>query len=166
MNGIFAKWIFTAAYVFAGGTNQDLPLLVQKTPPSADVYQMVAIDEDLVKEPCPPAPPGVVVACPGPIFVAKVIQDFCTTPGVFTFTLRLGLIAQEPMGGKVWLEAPDGTRSLLAAFNAAPGMPAYVAASLQARSASTASCYAIKVDGNRPAEVIADPAVSFLTIAR
>lgn len=166
MGSVFAKFIFAAAYVFAGGTDQRLPLMVQKTPPIAEVYQMVAIDEDLVKEPCPPAPPGVVVACPGPMFVAKVLQIFCTTPGVYTFTVRLGLIAQEPMGGKVWLVGPNGSRILLAAFNAAPGMPAYVAASLQAQSASYDACYTIQVDGNRAVELIADPAVSFLTIGR
>ena len=166
MNGIFAKWVFTAATVLAGGTDQSLPLMVQKTPPIAEVYQMVAIEEDLVKEPCPPAPAGVVVACPGPMFVAKVLQLFCTTPGVYTFTVRLGLIAQEPMGGKVWLVGPNGTGSLLAAFNAAPGMPAYVAASLQAQSVAYTSCYTIQVDGNRAVELIPDPAVSFLTIGR
>lgn len=164
--GIFAKWVFTAAYVFAGGTGQELPLAVQKTPPIAEVYQMVAIEEDLVNEPCPPAPPGVVVACPGPMFASKVVQIFCTTPGVYTFTMRLGLIAQEPMGGKVWLVGPSGARSLLAAFNAAPGMPAYVAASLQAQSASYDACYTIQVDGNRPVELIGDPAVSFVTVGR
>jgi hypothetical protein len=158
---MFAKWIFIVATVFNQGPN-DLPAMKQVTPPIADIKAGTEVYETVTRPPCPPGSD----ACPGFIFTARQRFVFCTAPGVYTFTVRLGLIAQEPLGGKVWLGMPDGSEALLQAFNAAPGMPAYVAASLQAQSLTYESCYRIRVDANRPVEVIADPAVSFVTVGR
>lgn len=158
MNGIFAKWVFTAAYVFAGA-GQDLPPLDQVSPPSAEVYQALN-----VTQPRPSAPnrcPAYPLPCPPPKPSARPL--YCTAPGVYTVTIRLGLIAQTPAGGKIWIDGAAGP-ALLAAFTAAPGAPAYVGASLPV--SSLGECYRIRLDASDAVEVIADPAVSFLTITR
>jgi len=151
--GIFAKWVISAAWVFAAGPNQDLAPATPASPATMEVTQTLAVLG------APPCAPGVV--CP-PSY-PTVYQRWCTSPGVYTVTLRLGLLAQDHAGGKVWIESP-GTTALLAAFTAAPGTPAYVAASMPVASAG--DCYRIRVDTNQPLEVIADPGVSFLVFSR
>lgn len=158
---MFAKWIFVSAMVFGQGAN-DLPTMKQVTMPVADLKGTTEVYETAYREPCQPG----ADACPGITFVARQRFVFCTAPGVWTFTVRLGLIAQEPLGGKVWLGLADGTEALLAAFNAAPGMPAYVGASVQAQSLTYDSCYRIRLESNRPVELMADPRVSFVTVGR
>lgn len=158
---MFAKWIFITAMVFNQGAN-DLPTLKQVSPKVGDLYGTTEVYETVTRPPCPPG----ADACPGFIFTARQRFIFCTAPGVWTFTVRLGLIAQEPAGGKAWLVHPDGAQSLLAAFNSAPGMPAYVGASLQAQSLAYDSCYTVRVEANRPVEVIAEPGVSFVTVSK
>lgn len=164
MDLIFAKFIFTAAAIL-GPAPSDLPVLLQVTPKIAEVYQMVAIAEDVVREPCPPGPPGVVVACPGPLFVMKQFQTFCMGPGVYTVTVRLGLIAQAPVGGHLWLVGEKG-ESLVSSFRAAPGAPAYMAASLQVPAPARDTCFDFRFESSGPVEVIAEPGVSFVTIGR
>ncbi len=161
---MLAKWVFTVAYVFAGGSAQDLPILLQTTERIPEIRQRIA-EATWYAEPCPPVPAGVVAPPCSPVpQVSSGFQLFCTAPGVWTFTVRLGLVAQEPLGGKVWMTLADGSEVLLAAFNAAPGTPAYVGASLQAQSLFYDSCYRIRVESNRPVEVMGDPRVSFVTI--
>lgn len=158
---MFAKFIFAAAYVFAQGGN-DLPPMDLASPKSGDVYGTTEIYETAIRQPCPP---GAEI-CPGIIFVARQRFVMCTAPGVWTVTVRLGLIAQESMVGNAWLIHPDGSRSLLATFSAAPGMPAHVGASLQAQSLTYQSCYGIRIETTQPVEVIAEPGVSFVTVGR
>lgn len=161
MELVFAKFVFSAAAVLAGSS--DLPALKEITPPQASIYPNFEVYETLVREPCPP---GADV-CPGPLFVARIRQVLCTNPGVYTVTLRLGLLANwGAIGGKAWLVSPGGSESILAAFNAAPGSPAYVAASLQVASPAVATCYRIRLEASGPVEVIAEPGVSFVTIGR
>ncbi len=160
---MFAKWIFTAAAVFNQGLS-DLPIMVQTTAPVTDIRQKIAAANVEVR--CPVVPPGVVAPPCVPDTVPVGFQVFCTAPGVWTVTVRMGLIAQEPLGGKVWMGLPDGSEALLAAFTAAPGAPAYVGASLQAQSLTYDSCYRIRVEANRPVELVADPRVSFVTVGR
>ena len=158
---MFAKWIFIAAVVFNQGAN-DLPTMKQVTPPVTDAQGTTEVYETVVRPPCAPG----ADACPGPVFVARQRFVVCTAPGVWTLSVRLGLIAQEPLGGKVWVGLPDGSEALLAAFNAAPGAPAYVGSSLQAQALTYDSCYRIRVESNRPVELMADPRVSFVTVGR
>lgn len=163
--GAFAKFIFGIAYVFAGGPGQDLPILSQVTEPVPEIRQRIAA-ATWYAEPCPPVPVGVVAPpCnPAPV-VSAGFQLFCTAPGVYTVTVRIGLLAQLPVGGKVWVDGAAG-RALVAAWNAAPGSPAYVAGSLQVQGLTPENCYRITVDANGPVEVIADPGVSFVTLGR
>lgn len=152
MGTIFAKFIFAAAAVFSG-YDQDLPPTVRATPEVPEVRHVLAV---LGPPPCAPGfvcPPGA----------PAVYQRFCLAPGAFTVTARLGLIAQTPLAGKVWIETAAGP-SLLAAFAAAPGSPAYVAASLPI--SSSGECVRVRVDASDAVEVIADPGVSFLVFSR
>ena len=161
MELVFAKWIFTAAAVLNGST--DLPFLKEVTPQQVNIFTSTEVYENFVKEPCHP---GANV-CPGPLFVARHRQLLCTNPGVYTVTTRMGLLA--PWGavsGKLWLVAPGGSEALLAAFQAAPGAPAYVGASLQVASPAYGSCYRVRFESNGPVEVVADQGVSFVTIGR
>ena len=158
---MFAKFIFVAAMVFGQGSS-DLPTMKQITPAVTDVRGSTEVYETVYREPCMPG----ADSCPGPVFVVRQRFVFCTAPGVWTVTVRMGLIAQEPLGGKVWLGMPDGSEALLQAFNAAPGTPAYVGASLQGQSLTYDACYRIRVESNRPVELVADPRVSFVTVGR
>lgn len=162
MELIFAKWIFTAAAIIGPGNKLDLPLASQVTAGIPQVYELVAMSDPI---PCPPTYPGMASPpCqPSPTLV---FQQFCTVPGVYTFTVRLGLLAQAPVGGKLWLELPGGGEALVAAFTAAPGAPAYLAGSLQVASVRQESCYGFRYEANGPAEIIADPRVSFLSVGR
>lgn len=156
MEAIFAKWVLTVAFVF-GGQVQDLPPLTPAVK-SAAVRQELEVYETRTQEPCLPG----ANECPGPVFVARVRPLFCTAPGIYTVTLRLGLLAPWGLaGGKVWIEGA-GESALVAAFTAAPGTPAYVAGSLQVRSAGD-TCYRLRVETSAPVETIGDPRVSFLT---
>lgn len=162
---MFAKWIFTIASVLAGGPGQDLPIMAQVTEPIPQIHQRIA-QSTVYWEPCPPVPVGVVAPPCTPHPIPSIgFQIFCTDPGVYTVTVRVGLLAQLSVGGKVWVESGGG-RSLLAAWNAAPGAPAYVAGSLQVASQAAETCYRITVDANGPVELIAEPGVSFVTIGR
>lgn len=144
--------------MFAPGS-PELPPLDQVTPAAAEVYQALnAAQPRPGTNRCPPAP----LPCVGPT-PPRARPLFCTSPGVYTVTIRLGLIAGTPLGGKVWIGSAAG-ESLLAAFNAAPGSPAYVAASLPVSSAG--DCYRIRVDASDAVEVIADPGVSFVVFSR
>lgn len=161
MELVFAKWIFTAAAVLNGST--DLPVLKEVTPPQVNLFTNTEVYETLVKEPCPP---GSNI-CPGPLFVARIRQVMCTNPGVYTVTTRMGLLAPwGPVSGKLWLVAPGGSETLLAAFQAAPGAPAYVGGSLQVASPAYGSCYRVRFESNGPVEVVAEPGVSFVTFGR
>lgn len=162
MELIFAKFVFTAAAVLGPGAAVDLPFLKEITPLQAHVFSGSEVYETKIPAVCDP----VAGTCTGPIFEIRQRQLLCTNPGVYTVTVRLGLIAQAPIGGKVWLVSPGGSEALLAAFNAAPGAPAYVAASLQVASAGFGSCYRVRFEANGPAEVIAEPGVSFVTVGR
>ena len=162
--GVFAKFVFTAAAVFGPGAEIDFPVLLRVTPAVPEIVEVNAYPI-AVPEPCPPVPVGVVAPpCTPYVPPSAGFQTFCTGPGVFTFTFRTGIIAQTPIGGKIWLDGQS--RSLLAAFNAASGAPAYVAASLQAAAGDAGACYQIRVETNGPVELMADPAVSFVTIGR
>lgn len=165
MELIFAKFIFTAAAVLAGGPGQNIPIMSQVTDPVPEIRQRVAMPT-FVPEPCPPVPVGVVAPPCVPVYPPSIgFQIFCTAPGVYTVTVRLGLLAQLSVGGKVWVESARD-RALLAAWNAAPGSPAYISGSLQVPSTAEESCYRITVDANGPVEIIAEPGVSFVTVAR
>ena len=165
MDLIFAKFVFTFAAVLAGGPGQDLPIMAQATAPVPGIHQLVAMPSPAPVL-CPPVPVGVVAppCTPAPPSVSA-FQFFCTAPGVYTVTVRLGLLAQLPVGGKVWVGS-GADRALLAAWNAAPGAPAYVAGSLQVASPAAETCYRITVDANGPVEIIAEPGVSFVTLGR
>lgn len=158
---MFAKWIFIAATFFGQGAF-DLPTMKQVSPQVTDITGTTEVYETVVRPPCPP---GATI-CDGPIFTARQRFVICTAPGVWTVTVRMGLIAQEPLGGKVWVGLPDGSEALLAAFTAAPGTPAYVGASLQDQALTYESCFRIRVEANRPVELMADPRVSFVTVGR
>lgn len=165
MELIFAKWIFTAAYVLAGGPGQDLPIMAQVTATIPQIRQRIAA-ANVEWIPCDTVPPGVVAPpCTPRPATPSGYQVFCAAPGVYTVTLRLGFLAQLPIGGKVWVESA-GDRSLVAAWNAAPGAPAYVAGSLQLASEAAETCYRVTVDANGPVEIIAEPGVSFVTLSR
>lgn len=159
MLSLFVQYLFTGSVLLSSGAARDIPIMTRASPEVAGIVQLVATSRPV---PCDPAR----YACPvGPVPTLS-FQLFCTEPGAYTFTLRAHLIAQEATGGKFWLEGPQGQRALLAAFNAAPGAPAYVGASLQVQSLTYESCYSIKYDANHPIELDADPPVSFLTITR
>lgn len=163
--GVFAKFIFTFAAVLSGGPGQDLPIMAQVTARIPQITQRIA-QPTIYWIPCEPVPVGVVAPPCTPQPAPPIgFQVFCTDPGVYTVTVRLGLLAQLPVGGKVWVQS-GADRSLLAAWNAAPGAPAYVAASLQVATAAAETCHRITVDANGPVEVIAEPAVSFVTVGR
>lgn len=151
--GIFAKFVFALAHVFTPGS-PDLPPMVEA---SAMVPEVQVVPVAVVVPSCPPGAPeckrGEVIQSP----------RFCLAPGVYTVTIRLGLIAQTPLGGKVWIGSAAG-ESLLAAFTAAPGSPAYVAATLPVSSAG--ECVRVRVEASDAVEVMADPAVSFLVFSR
>lgn len=165
MELIFAKFVFTFAGVLAGGPGQDLPIMAQVTVPIPQIHQLVAMPSP-VPVLCPPVPVGVVAppCTPSQPSVAP-FQRFCTASGVYTVTVRLGLLAQLSVGGKVWVQS-GADRALLAAWNAAPGAPAYVAGSLQVASPAAETCYRITVDANGPVEIIAEPGVSFVSVGR
>lgn len=163
---IFAKWVLTLAAVLGPGVGLDLPIMAQVTPESPAVFDIVAQPAP-VPVPCPPVPPGVVAppCVPAPPTIAAW-QNFCAAaPGVYTVTLRLGLLAPwGTAGGKIWLEG-GGAQSLVAAFTAAPGSPAYVAGSLQV-PISGETCFRLRLEASAPVETIGDPRVSFVTIGR
>lgn len=163
---MFAKWIFTAAAVLSGGSGQDLPIMHQVTEPIPQIRQRIAMPT-VYWMPCPPVPVGVVAPpCTPQPAPSAGFQVFCTAPGVYTVTVRLGLLAfAGQVGGKVWLEA-GADRALVAAWTAAPGSPAYVAGSLQVASSPAETCYRVTVDANGPVEIIAEPGVSFVTFGR
>lgn len=158
---MFAKWIFVAAMVFGQGAN-DLPPMKLVTMPVADLTGKTEVYETVTRPPCPPGSD----ICPGFIFTARQRFVMCTAPGVWTFTARLGLIAQDATYGVVWLVGPDGARSLLATFTADRGRPAHVAGSLQAQSLEYDSCYGLRIETTAPVELIAEPGVSFVTVGR
>lgn len=157
--GIFAKFIFTAAWVF-GGQVQDFPPLEQTASAGAAIRQELRVFETITRLPCIPGKDF----CPGPILTARVRPHFCVEPGVYTVSVRLGLLAPSGLvGGRIWL-AGNRETSLVAAFTAQPGVPAYVATALQV--ASEGECFIFRVETSAPAEVIAEPGVSFVTIGR
>ena len=166
--GVFAKFVYTVAAVLGPGVGLDLPVAHQVTPAVPEVFDLVA-QPSPVPVICPPVPVGVVAPPCAPTAPPSLRpwQSFCTAaPGVYTVTLRLGLVAIAGVtGGKVRLEGPAGA-DLLAAWTAAPGSPAYVAASLQVDSPAVATCYRIRLETSGPVEVIAEPGVSFVTVAR
>ncbi len=162
---IFGKWVLTAAFVF-GGQVQDFPILRQVTAPVPQIEQRIALPT-VIRVECPPVPVGVVAPPCSPEVLLPVpgFQAFCLAPGVYTVSVRLGLLAPwGAAGGKVWIEGRNG-RELVAAFTAAPGAPAHVAASLQVADPMP-TCYLLKVETSAPVEAIADQAVSFVTIGR
>lgn len=158
---VFAKWVLSAAFVF-GGQVQDLPPLKQ-TVASPQVRQVLEVYETRDGPPCLlTANPNECTPAP---FVIRARPMFCAAPGVYTVTVRLGLLAPwGAAGGKVWLEGA-GEESLVAAWTAAPGMPAYVAGGLQVASSGDL-CYRLRVESSGPVEAIGDPRVSFVTFGR
>ena len=166
--GVFAKFVYTVAAVLGPGVGLDLPVASQVTPAVPEIFDLVATPAP-VPVPCPPVPVGVAAPpCPPPAPPAVgAWQSFCTAaPGVFTVTVRLGLLAPwGAAGGKVRLEGPAGAE-LVAAFNAAPGAPAYVAGSLQVPSPTAGTCVRLRLEASAPVEVIAEPGVSFVTLGR
>ncbi len=156
---IFAKWVLGAAFVF-GGQVQDSPPL-EPVAKAAGVRQVLEVYETRENPPCQPG----ADSCPGPIFTARARPLFCAVPGVYTVTLRLGLLAPWGLaGGKVWLEGA-GEEQLVAAFTASPGTPAYVAGSLQVAPLGE-TCYRFRVETSAPVEAIGDPRVSFVSFGR
>ena len=155
MEMILAKWVLLAAWVIPAGPDGDYPPLA-RAPGSG-----MAVRQDLTVLGPPPCAPGMTCE-PRP---SAVMQSFCALPGVYTVTVRLGLLAPWGLaGGKVWIEGA-GEESLVAAFTAAPGSPAYVAGSLQVRAAGE-TCYRLRVETSAPVEAIGDPRVSFVSFGR
>lgn len=159
MQPILAKFILSGALALGAGPGQDLPPMVAATTDAKgpEVVQVLETYETAEWPPC------TVYSCPGPQVTVRARPRFCALPGVYLVTLRLSVLAQAPASGKVWLERP-GSAELLAAFEAGPGAPAYVAASLP--TAAAGDCYRVRIDTNGPAELVPDPGASFVTWSR